>query len=189
MLTLSQDGWTPLHAACQEGHAQIAKLLLQARASVELEAKVRWGVGQDCVCYTVQCTYTTSPPTPTPVHYLESKRGVDCLCNFSLVYAPGSMWGWHTEPCTSFVHRPCCLQYELMQFVSHHHRQCKSSQNLSWVYIALSSMWGGHTEPLALFTKYYVSRFCHLQYKLMQFVSCHHGQYKSSSVSINSQHW
>ena len=74
MLTLSQDGWTPLHAACQEGHAQIAKLLLQARASVELEAKVRWGVGQDCVYYTVQCTYTTSPPTPTPVH-LESKQG------------------------------------------------------------------------------------------------------------------
>ena len=60
--------------------------------------------------------------------------------------------------------------------------------SLSWVYVP-SSMWGQHTEPLALFTDHYVSRFCHLQYKLMQVVSSHHGQCKSSSLSINSQRW
>ena len=49
---LSQDEWTPLHVACQEGHYQVAELLLQAGASVKLETKVRWGVGQDCVCDT-----------------------------------------------------------------------------------------------------------------------------------------
>ena len=37
---LSQDGWTPLHVACQEGHNQVVELLLQAGASVE-KAKVR----------------------------------------------------------------------------------------------------------------------------------------------------
>jgi len=50
-IVLSQDGWTPLHVACQEGHAQVAELLLQAGASVEQETEVRWGtcVGQDWV--------------------------------------------------------------------------------------------------------------------------------------------
>lgn len=48
--TLLQDGWIPLHVASQEGHVQVAELLLQAGASVEQETKVRWGVGQDNVC-------------------------------------------------------------------------------------------------------------------------------------------
>ena len=46
LLVLPQDGWTPLHAACQEGHNQVAELLLEAGASVEHEIAVRWGVGQ-----------------------------------------------------------------------------------------------------------------------------------------------
>ena len=58
LLTLSQDGFAALHVACFGGHYHIAELLLQAGASVELEAKVRWGVGQYCVCDTEQCTYT-----------------------------------------------------------------------------------------------------------------------------------
>jgi len=42
---LSQDGATALHAACQEGHYQVAELLLQAGASVEQEKKVHlWTV-------------------------------------------------------------------------------------------------------------------------------------------------
>ena len=45
-----QNGWTPFHAACHERHDQVAELLLQAGASVELETKVRCGVGQYCVC-------------------------------------------------------------------------------------------------------------------------------------------
>ena len=65
LLTLSQDGWTPLHAACQEGHVQVAELLLQAGASVEQETEVRWSVGQDCAGDTEQCTYTQVPP-PNP---------------------------------------------------------------------------------------------------------------------------
>ena len=40
--SLSQDGWTPFHAACHEGHVQIAELLLQAGASLEMETEVRW---------------------------------------------------------------------------------------------------------------------------------------------------
>ena len=84
MFTLSQDGWTTLHAACREGHVQVAELLLHAGASVEQETEVRWSVGQDCVGDTEQCTYNTSLPPPThththttstPVNYFESKRG------------------------------------------------------------------------------------------------------------------
>ena len=45
-LTISQNGFAALHNASQEGHYQIAELLLQAGASVEQETKVRWGVGQ-----------------------------------------------------------------------------------------------------------------------------------------------
>ena len=58
MLTLSQDGFAALHVACQEGHTQVAELLLQAGVSLEQETKVRWSVGQDCVgdTYTFLCT-------------------------------------------------------------------------------------------------------------------------------------
>ena len=63
VLTLSQDGFAPLHVASQEGHYQVAELLLQAGASVEQETKVRWGVGQVCVCDTEQCTYTIRFPS------------------------------------------------------------------------------------------------------------------------------
>ena len=52
VIFISQDGSTALHVACQEGHAQVAELLLQAGASVELETKVRCVVRQDCVCDT-----------------------------------------------------------------------------------------------------------------------------------------
>ena len=44
---LSQDGSAALHIACQEGHARVAEILLQAGASLEQETKVRWGVSQD----------------------------------------------------------------------------------------------------------------------------------------------
>ena len=39
---LSKDGWTPFHAACHEGHVQVAELLLQAGASLEKETEVTW---------------------------------------------------------------------------------------------------------------------------------------------------
>ena len=54
LLTLFQDGFAALHAACHEGHTQVAELLLQVGASVELETEVRWSVGQDCVGDTEQ---------------------------------------------------------------------------------------------------------------------------------------
>ena len=41
LLTVSQDGFASLHVACQEGHAQVGELLIQAGASVEQETKVR----------------------------------------------------------------------------------------------------------------------------------------------------
>ena len=44
-----QNGFAALQSACKEGHYQVAELLLQAGASVELETKVRWDVGQDIV--------------------------------------------------------------------------------------------------------------------------------------------
>ena len=46
LATLSQTGATALYVACQEGHYQVAELLLQAGASAEQETKVRWSVGQ-----------------------------------------------------------------------------------------------------------------------------------------------
>ena len=60
LLILLQDGWTPLHAACQEGHDEVAELLLQAGASVDQETEVRCGDGQDWVCDTEWCTHTVS---------------------------------------------------------------------------------------------------------------------------------
>ena len=41
---LSQNGNTVLHLACLGGHNQVVELLLQAGASVDQKAKVRWGV-------------------------------------------------------------------------------------------------------------------------------------------------
>ena len=46
---LSQNGATALHAACQEGHNQVVELLLQAGASVDQKAKVRWESVKFCV--------------------------------------------------------------------------------------------------------------------------------------------
>ena len=43
-LYYSQDGLTALHLACLGGHDQVVDLLLQAGASVDQKAKVRWGV-------------------------------------------------------------------------------------------------------------------------------------------------
>ena len=37
---LLQDGFAPIHVACQGGHYQIVELLLQAGASVEQQTKV-----------------------------------------------------------------------------------------------------------------------------------------------------
>ena len=57
-----QCKWTSLHRACQEGHTQVAELLLQAGASVDLETKVRWRAMQSRLCcdraihITKQCT-------------------------------------------------------------------------------------------------------------------------------------
>ena len=104
LLTLSQDGFAALHAACQEGHTQVVKLLLQAGASVEQKTEVRWSVCQDCVCDTEQCTYNTGPSYPLPLHTAWSQsmggivypnvRFVECI-------APSSMWCWHTKPLCS----------------------------------------------------------------------------------------
>ena len=41
---LSQAGATALHLACLGYHDQVVELLLQAGASVDQKAKVRWGV-------------------------------------------------------------------------------------------------------------------------------------------------
>ena len=75
LFILLQDGWTPLHGACQEGHYQVAELLLQAGASVEQETKVRWDVGrvpqniilsEKYLLYSLKITppLNISPPSP-----------------------------------------------------------------------------------------------------------------------------
>ena len=74
MLTLSQSGFVALHVACQEGHAQVAELLLQAEASVEQETEVRWSVGQACFGNIEQCTYT--PPSLHPFSYTTLSQNV-----------------------------------------------------------------------------------------------------------------
>ena len=56
---LSQNWATPLHAASQEGHDQVVELLLQAGASVDQKAKVRWESVKLCVIlnstHTIRC--------------------------------------------------------------------------------------------------------------------------------------
>ena len=37
---ISQDGWTALHLAAQEGHEDVVELLLEAKADTDLTAKV-----------------------------------------------------------------------------------------------------------------------------------------------------
>ena len=55
LLTVSQDRFAALHVAYQEGHTQVAELLLQAGASVDQETEVSWDVGPNC--HAQQCTY------------------------------------------------------------------------------------------------------------------------------------
>ena len=49
-ISLSQDGFTALHAACLEGHDSIVSLLLQAGANMDKETEVRLVVSQDFKC-------------------------------------------------------------------------------------------------------------------------------------------
>ena len=35
-----QDGFTALHAACQEGHDEVVKILIRAKADLNLQTKV-----------------------------------------------------------------------------------------------------------------------------------------------------
>ena len=49
---LSQGGVTALHVASQEGHNQVVELLLQAGASVDQKAQVRWEISQ--VVYNIE---------------------------------------------------------------------------------------------------------------------------------------
>jgi ankyrin repeat protein len=38
---LLQDGWTPLHRACERGHAEVVTVLLSAGARTEAQRQVR----------------------------------------------------------------------------------------------------------------------------------------------------
>ena len=46
---LLQGGFSALHVACQEGHYQVAELLLQAGASLEQETEVRCYIVRLCL--------------------------------------------------------------------------------------------------------------------------------------------
>ncbi len=47
---VSQDGWTPLHVAARDGHAEAVAVLVAARADVHAKAVSRqmWGVITGC---------------------------------------------------------------------------------------------------------------------------------------------
>ena len=57
---LSQDGVTALHVACHEGHDQVVELLLQAGASVDQKAEVRWEISQAYIYCKVVALHTFS---------------------------------------------------------------------------------------------------------------------------------
>lgn len=47
----AQDGWTPLHVACQEGHQEVVQYLVSVGANVHAADKVRaWPLEQAWLC-------------------------------------------------------------------------------------------------------------------------------------------
>ena len=52
-----QDGETALHWASEQGHGEVVKALVEAKANVDVQTKVRRGWGQRCrerVCVCVR---------------------------------------------------------------------------------------------------------------------------------------
>ena len=43
-----QSGWTALHLASKKGHGEVVKALVEAKANVDVQTKVRRGWGQHC---------------------------------------------------------------------------------------------------------------------------------------------
>ena len=43
-----QDGETALHRASEKGHGEVVKALVEAKANVDVQTKVRRGWGQRC---------------------------------------------------------------------------------------------------------------------------------------------
>ena len=76
---LSQNGATALHLACLGGHNQVVELLLQARASVDQKAKVRWESVKLCIILNSTLTIMSwhCILSPTFVHFfIKSWEGV-----------------------------------------------------------------------------------------------------------------
>ena len=43
-----QDGWTALHWASRNGHGEVVKALVEAKANVDVQTEVRRDWGQRC---------------------------------------------------------------------------------------------------------------------------------------------
>jgi hypothetical protein len=63
-----QDGWTPLHCACFGGHAECAKLLLQAGADADKVTEVNHNLhtGASSLFLSVVCIVCHCPSMSVP---------------------------------------------------------------------------------------------------------------------------
>ena len=50
-----QDGFTALHVASQEGHCEVVRMLLEAKADVNMKTNVSESCCSDGVCVLAEC--------------------------------------------------------------------------------------------------------------------------------------
>ena len=88
----SQDGWTALHLASQEGHINVVRVLIEASAHVNQQTKVLQRVH-------VECSYTSSVLLPLLL----------CLLPFFLIAHPFNLSPTYPTTLPTFLLPPSLL--------------------------------------------------------------------------------